>query len=49
MAVAYRKEQKLPPEANITLSMDGDVLDDTQTVKSLALEDDDVLDVQVDN
>ena len=47
MASVYRKACIVAPEKKITLTIDGDALDESETVKGLGLENDDVLDVTV--
>jgi hypothetical protein len=45
----YRKAYKIGPEKTITISLDGDVLEETETVRDLALDNEDLLDVQIDD
>jgi hypothetical protein len=49
LATVYLRQTKISPTAKITLSQDGDTLDEDETVKTLSLEDDDLLDVQVED
>jgi len=48
LAHVYRTHKKIAADKTITISLDGDVLDEDQTVKSLDLEEEDQLDVQID-
>ena len=49
LAEVYREAHRIPSNKRITLSLDGDTLENDTTVKELDLEDDDLLDVTIDN
>jgi len=43
----YRKSRSIPCDKKITILLDGDALDESETVKDLDLEDDVLLDVEI--
>jgi len=43
----YRKSRSIPSDKKITILLDGDALDESETVKDLDLEDDVLLDVEI--
>jgi len=49
MAAAYRAQEHVPLDKKILLAMDGDVLDDSVTVKEAGLEDGDLMDVTIED
>lgn len=48
MIQVYRTACKIPDEQKISITFEGDKLDENDTVKGLGLDDQEVLDVQVD-
>jgi Ubiquitin-2 like Rad60 SUMO-like len=45
----YRERLKIPSNRSITIELDGDPLMESATVKTLDVDDGDVLDVQIDD
>jgi len=48
LSKAYRNTMKVPPEKKITILLDGDPLDEDETIKNLDVDNDELLDVQVE-
>jgi hypothetical protein len=48
MILVYRTACEIPDEQKVSITFEGDKLDERDTVKDLGLDDEDVLDVQVE-